>query len=139
MKKFAKVLSVVLAVMLLSVMFTGCVAKADKTEAKLDKKGYTVTSTQSSNLISKSAAQAKAALVGAAKVEDLVTGTKTEDGKVESVWVIYYKETADAKEMMENKDDLKKTFGSDDSDNIVVKRSGKVVIVGTKKAVKVVS
>ena len=117
MKKFAKVMSVVLAVMLVSVMFVGCVGSADKTAEKLEKKGYIVTNTP-----------------GLLKVESIVTGTKTEDGKIESVTVTYYKEVEDAKKAKEDADKAKK-----DSDDIVVKRSGKAVIVGTKKAVKVVS
>ncbi len=140
MKKFAKVMGVVLAVALMSVLFTGCVLTAEKATEKLKDKQYTVISTQDS-------AALKAA-VGLAKLEDVVSGTKLEDGKTEGVIIFYYKEKDDAKKAKENEEQFKKDMKNimelcrveESEDNpFVFKQSGNAVVMGTQKAVKVVA
>ncbi len=137
MKKFAKVMCAVLAVALVTVLFTGCVLTAEKATEKLEKKDYTVVSTTSDN----AAAAGLKMLVGLLGAEDIVSGTKTEDGKTESVMIIYFKEKDDAKKMAEDKDALMEKLGvKEDKDNeIVMKQSGNAVVIGTKAAVKLVA
>ena len=137
MKKFAKVMGVVLAVALMSVLFTGCVLTAEKATERLEKKEYTVVSTASDN----TAAASLKVIVGLLGAEDIVSGTKVEDGKTEIVMVIYFKEKDDAKKIAEDKDALMKKLNiKEDADNeIVMKQSGNAVVIGTKKAVKIVA
>ncbi len=148
MKKFAKVMGVVLAVALMSVLFTGCVLTAEKATEKLKKKEYTVISTVSESdgsilgdlgsLVSKGTAKAIATATGA---KDVVIGSKTEDGKTEIVYITYFENKDDAKKMAESKDEFMKKAGiTEDKDNeFVFKQSGNAVVLGTKKAVKIVA
>ena len=140
MKKFAKVMCTVLAVALLSVMFTGCVLTAEKATEKLKKKEYTVVSTQDSQLL-----RTAAGLVG---LEDVVSGTIVVDGKTETVTIFYYKEKDDAKKAAENEEQFKQdmkgvmsalNIKESDDNPFVFKQSGNAVVMGTKNAVKVVA
>ena len=130
----------VLAVALAAVMFTGCVLTAEKATEKLKKKDYTVVSTADSTALK--------GLVGIAGLEDVVSGTKTEDGKVETVTIFYYKNKDDAKKAKENEEQFKKDMKSimdllrieeSDDNPFVFKQSGNAVVMGTSKAVKVVA
>lgn len=134
MKKFAKVFSMMLVVALAAVMFTGCVLSAEKATEKLKKKDYTVVSSADSGL---GAAVIKAA-AGVLKAEDIVWGAN-KDG--ETVYIVYFKEKEDAKKVAEDKKKLMKELKIDESkdDEIVMKQSGNAVVIGTKKAVKLVA
>lgn len=136
MKKTIRIFAVVLSVVLLALALVACAPKndPDKAKAALEKNGYTAVKTTGyvSGIIS--------AIAGTEnKIDATVTGTKDikdADGKTtktESVTIIYYKTSADAKEAW-------KSWSEADRDRYeVAKCSGKMIYWGTKAAVKAAS
>ena len=136
MKKTIRIFAVVLSVVLLALALVACAPKndPDKAKAALEKNGYTAVKTTGyvSGIIS--------AIAGTEnKIDATVTGTKDikdADGKTtktESVTIIYYKTSADAKEAW-------KSWSEADRDRYeVAKRSGRMIYFGTKAAVKAAS
>ena len=120
MKKALKVISLVLAMVCCAVMFIACVpATPEKAEKKLEKKGYTVTVIEVDGLASLGAPDG---------CECYVTGIN-EDG--EMVGAYYFDKASNAKDYYE---DLKEL--AEDEDDIVVKKSGKVVVAATEQGWK---
>ncbi len=136
MKKTIRIFAVVLSVVLLALALVACAPKndPDKAKAALEKNGYTAVKTTGyvSGIIS--------AIAGTEnKIDATVTGTKDikdADGKTtktESVTIIYYKTSADAKEAW-------KSWSEADRDRYeVAKCSGRMIYWGTKAAVKAAS
>ena len=136
MKKTIRIFAVVLSVVLLALALVACAPKndPDKAKAALEKNGYTAVKTTGyvSGIIS--------AIAGTEnKIDATVTGTKDikdADGKTtktESVTIIYYKTSADAKEAW-------KSWSEADRDRYeVAKCSGRMIYFGTKAAVKAAS
>lgn len=136
MKKTIRIFAVVLSVVLLALALVACAPKndPDKAKAALEKNGYTAVKTTGyvSGIFS--------AIAGTEnKIDATVTGTKDikdADGKTtktESVTIIYYKTSADAKEAW-------KSWSEADRDRYeVAKCSGRMIYWGTKAAVKAAS
>ena len=66
-------------------------------------------------------------------VDDMVFATKGDEG----ILILYFKESADAKEFYESDEakSLKEEF-FDENESLVFKRQGKIVYIGTEAAVK---
>lgn len=136
MKKTIRIFAVVLSVVLLALALVACAPKndPDKAKAALENNGYTAVKTSGyvSGVVS-------ALLGGESTIDATVTGTKDikdADGKTtktESVTIIYYKTSADAKEAW-------KSWSEADRDRYeVAKCSGRMIYWGTKAAVKAAS
>ena len=120
MKKALKVISLALAMVCCAVMFIACVpATPEKAEKKLEKKGYTVTVVEVTEVVESLAPEGCECSVMAIN----------EDG--ETVVAYYFDKGANARDYYkELKDEV------DDEDDVVVKKSGKVVVAATKQGWK---
>lgn len=136
MKKTIRIFAVVLSVVLLALALVACAPKndPDQAETALKNNGYSASKTSGyvSGVVS-------ALLGGESTIDATVTGTKNikdADGnvtKTESVTIIYYKTSADAKEAW-------KSWSEADRDRYeVAKCSGRMIYWGTKAAVKAAS
>lgn len=136
MKKTVKILAVALSILLLALALVACAPKSDPDQAKtaLENNGYTAIKTSGyvSGVVS-------ALLGGESTIDATVTATKDikdADGKTtktESVTIIYYKTSADAKEAW-------KSWSEADQEKYeVAKCSGRMIYWGTKAAVKAAS
>lgn len=136
MKKAVRILAVALSVVFLALALVACAPKNDPDQAKaaLENNGYSALKTNGyvSGVVS-------ALLGGESTIDATVTGTKDikdADGnvtKTESVTIIYYKTSADAKEAW-------KGWSKADQERYeVAKCSGRMIYFGTKAAVKAAS
>lgn len=136
MKKTIKILAVAMCVVLLALALVACGPKSDpdKAKAALENNGYTVAKTNGyvSGVVS-------ALLGGESTIDATITASKDikdADGnttKTESVTIIYYKTSADAKEAW-------KDWSETDRERYeVAKCSGRMIYWGTKAAVKAAS
>ncbi|MDR2201584.1 MAG: hypothetical protein LBP26_02300 [Clostridiales bacterium] len=139
MKKVSKILSVMLVMLFCLGAVAACVGDSDKTKEKLEKKDYKVQTYSGDALSAFGGMFAQMPGVGElSKVEAYLMASKGE-GTDDMVTVIWFKETADAKEAYKQaKESLKKMEETDAeaAKKMKVKRSGKAVISGTKDAVK---
>ena len=120
MKKALKVISLALAMVCCAVMFIACVpATPEKAEKKLEKKGYTVEVIEVDGLTSLGAPDG---------CECYVYGMK-EGGEI--VVAYYFDKASNAKDYY---NELKESV--DDEDEVVVKKSGKVVVAATEQGWK---
>lgn len=141
MKKTIRIFAVVLSVLLLALALVACAPKndPDKAKAALEKNGYTAVKTTGYVSGGYVSGVVSALLGGESTIDATVTGTKDikdADGKTtktESVTIIYYKTSADAKEAW-------KSWSEADRDRYeVAKCSGRMIYFGTKAAVKAAS
>ena len=129
MKKLVRVLSFALVALTLCTLFAACAPAKDPADAKaaLEDAGYVATKTDGAIL----------ALAGIKDCTDVVTGTKKEDDKIESVSIYYFETAEAAEEAFEKIEDLIEELKTeDDASDFVFKQSGKIVYGGTKAAVK---
>lgn len=148
MRKTMRIAGLFLAIMLLFTL-TSCAPKtAEKGKEKMEKKGYTVTTTSTDVSIGS---------LFESKTEAVLVCSKEVDGKAVVASVFFYKNTDDAKSAYEKLkeendkaiDELKEKIKNAESDeeketlkeslaelkNYKVTKSGKVLVAGSKKAV----
>lgn len=143
MKKFTKVLALVLVTVFAALSMVACAPNSDpeKAEKALKDKDYTVVRVSdgsasiagmkidASNYLNALGAEDKSDLTA------VVYGVKGLIGG-ENITILYFKDSATAKEYW---DKAQEQYGKDDSDkdsDYVIKRSGKMIYFGTKAAVK---
>ena len=125
MKKFARILCVMLVAVMLVCTLASCIAPKgdpDKAEKALEKEGYTVTVIDSAAVLPDG-------------VEAYLSAFKGDEG----VMIYYFESAKDAKEYWkDHEDDIKemKEEAKEEGEKLVVKKVGKMIWVGTPKAVK---
>ena len=120
MKKALKVISLALAMVCCAVMFIACVPSTpEKAEQKLEKKGYTVEVIEVDGITS----------LGAPDGCECYVYGMNEDGEI--VVAYYFDKASNAKDYY---NELKESV--DDEDDVVVKKSGKVVVAATEQGWK---
>lgn len=126
MKKALRLSSLAIVLMALLTL-TACAPKdAPTAKTKLEDKGYTVVA--DGTII-----PAALKLLKVEGVETVLTATKkTEDGNIESVTVILFKESAQAKDSF----DAVKSYAEKNAEKTSVKRSGKWLYYGTEQGMK---
>ena len=117
-KKILSVVAVIALAAILAVALVACIpSDPDKAAANLKEEGYV------------------SIPLGASlgNVDDMVFATKGDEGII----ILYFKESADAKEFYESDEakSLKEEF-FDENESLVFKRQGKIVYIGTEAAVK---
>ena len=113
MKKFARILSICILSVLVTVMLVACVpSNAEKATRKMKEEGYKVVS------------YSVAFIDGA---EEGITATDLEMFSGDTLTAIWFESTADAKEFYKN---------FEESDSELIKRSGKCVYYGTADAIE---
>lgn len=133
MKKFAKILSLMLVVVI-AAMFVACAPASDpdKAVSALEKNGYTAA--KDANI-----APAALRLFGVSGVDCVVTGACAEEGKEGSVSIVYFSSSKDANaawdKIQEYAKDEKEDEGNEDSD-WQIKKSGKMVYWGNSNGIK---
>ncbi len=124
MKTFARMLSLVLVAVMLCAALVAC-AKPDKdpaeAEKKLDAAGYDVT-----------VLEGEEAEMMDENVKTIVFGQKDDD----YITIYYYEDKDDAKKIFNDLEADAKADAEELDVEIVCKRSGKMVYIGTKAAVK---
>ena len=130
MKKFAKIAALALVVVMSLAMLVACAPNSnpDKALEALKKNGYTA---------AKDATILPAAykLVTGKSISAVVSGTKIADGKTDTVTIVYFESSKDAKDSFES---LSKKADEDkkDESDWVCKQSGSLIYWGTKEGVK---
>lgn len=126
MKKFAKVMALVMVAVMSLALLVSCAPNADpdKAVAALKKNGYTAAKVP--------------AVLGVGGLETTVTGTKTtedKDGnkKVETVTIMYYGSAEQAQKAYDN---VKSENEKKDESDWTVAQSGKMIYFGTSAAIK---
>lgn len=129
-KNIIKITALALLAVMLCAMLVACGgpnANPDKAKEALKENGYVA-----EKIDSKVGLAVYSIIAG--DVEAVVTGVN-EDG--EAITIFYYENAADAKEVEEKIDELLEKYGDDDKESEwVAKRSGKMIYIGTKQAVK---
>ncbi len=141
MKKFSKVLALCLVTVLAALSLVACAPNSnpEKAEANLKDKGYTATMLKyDGGLLSSGLIWTTTKALGckSGDIEYIVSGTKIGEDKTDTVTVIYFKDASTAKDLW---DKAKEKYGkseSDDEDDWVIDRSGKMIYYGTKDGVK---
>lgn len=132
MKKTLRLTSLALVLMMVLTL-TSCVpGTAEKAKAKMEKKDYKVVE------VSGDEVEIAMGFLGIKGVTSYITATKTvenKDGKktIETVTALYFEKVEDAKSAMKK---VEETAEKEKDEDYSVKRSGKVVYSGTKKAMK---
>ncbi len=142
MKKFTKVLALVLVTVFAAVLMVACAPSTnpEKAEKALKDEGYTVVRVSDGSASIAGVKIDASNYLNALGAEDsdltaVVYGVKGLIGG-ESITILYFKDSATAKEYW---DKAQEQYGKDDSDkdsDYVIKRSGKMIYFGTKAAVK---
>ncbi|MCH5151865.1 MAG: hypothetical protein J1F65_04315 [Clostridiales bacterium] len=137
MKKFAKIMAVVLvAVMALALLVScGPASDPDKALAALKDNGY-VLAAKNTGLLSLTAVEV---IVGAERgdVVAIVTGTKTDDdNKLQTITIWYFKDSAAANKAWDKAQQHANSEKDDDASDWVVAKSGAMIYYGTSQAVK---
>ncbi len=146
MKKLTKILALTLLVVMSMTILVGCAPNSDAVKAKatLEEKGYTVSPISILGLV-----WILTSGIDTDYVSEMVKGTKAitndegEVEKVESVTIIYFKESGhffkdkyDEKVAWEElKASIIKTENPDGNKDFVVGKSGKMIYWGTKKGI----
>lgn len=131
MKNFVRMLSLALVAVLLGATLVSCFgfgapnADPDKAEKALDEAGYMV-----AKIDNEIAVAAAGKSLGVDDLECVVTALADE----EAVAIYYFEEADDAKEAF--KVIKEKAEKQEEEYDVVVKRSGKMVYMGTKQAIK---
>ena len=137
MKKFSKILALVLVTVTLSLVLVACGPNSNPAKAKssLEENGYTVV--LADDAISLTVVEL---VLGCERgdVTARLSGTKAnEDKSVDTITVIYFKDSAAAKACWEKAEQYLNKESQEDTDSaIVVKRSGKMIYAGTEAAIK---
>ena len=129
-KNIIKITVLALLTVMICAMLVACGgpnANPDKAKEALKENGYVAEKIDSTLGLA-------AYSVIAGKVEAVVTGVN-EDG--EAITIFYYENVDDAKETEDKIDKLLEKYGDDDKkSDWVAKRSGKMIYIGTKQAVR---
>ena len=131
MKKFAKVMAVMMVAVIALALLVSCAPNSDPDKAlsALKENGYTAAR---DSLIVPTALT----LVGVKGIEVVISGTKVVDGTTEHVTIIYFNNSSSANDAW---DDVKKYAedNKDDKDsNWVFAKSGAMIYYGTSAAIK---
>lgn len=132
MKKTLKLTAICVVLAILCVCLVACIpSDYNKAISNLKDDGYVVAAYAEGD-IGFTAATASLTLAGVKNVTAFVTGIKSN----EVISMVYFKDTAAAKD---NYAALEKVFkDEDESKDMVIKRSGKVIYAGTENAIKAV-
>ena len=118
MKTFVKVLALSLVAVMMCAVLVSCGgpnADPEKAEKALKDAGYEAEYTE----------------VGVGGVKGILVAGKGDDG----IWITYYDSAEDAnKAWEETEEDLKEMLK--DEEDVVIKKSGKMIYYGTKQAIK---
>ena len=142
MKKFLRTISAAILVAVTAIMFVSCGIPSDpaKAQSNLEKNGYTVDTTVAATIVT-----ATVIYDGGASASGNVSNViyaSNDDG--ESVLLVYFKDTSTAKDYLGKIKDWYKKATEDNKDeeqkdsDTQSGRSGKVLYIGTKAAVKAV-
>ncbi|MBE6691206.1 MAG: hypothetical protein E7590_08020 [Ruminococcaceae bacterium] len=121
MKKFARILCLTLVAVMLVATLASCAAPnkdPKKAKAALEEEGYVVILNDTALLLPDD-------------VEATLSATNGDD----YIRITYYKESGDAKDAWKDAEDEIKEMKEKDED-LIIKKSGKMIWVGTKAAVK---
>ena len=128
MKKFAKVMAVMMVAVIALALLVSCGPNSnpDKAEAALKKNGYTAGKAV--------AVLTSLAVLNVKGVETAISGTKLENGKMERVTIIYFDNSSSANDAW----DSVKQYADDNKDenNWVFAKSGAMIYYGTSAAIK---
>ena len=142
MKKKLLILTAVIAVVAaVALVFTACLpTDASKAKEKLTKAGYEVTMLSLDDAIGKVAINKVADELGIKGIESMVLGFKgslLSPEEPEEIIMLYYFDTAkNAKAAYEKI--IEKEIDEEDNEDFDYSRSGKIIYIGTKEAVKAV-
>ena len=127
MKRIFKITALTLAMLMMALTFVACAPAADpaKAEAALEENGYAVTM-KDGKLV-----EVIAMALGIDDLDAQVTAVSKED--IDDFITIYYFET---KEAADKAWDKVKEEAEEKDDDLVIKKSGKMIYYGTKNAVK---
>ena len=141
MKKAVRILALSLVFVMLALVLVACKPNSDynKAKEKLEKDGYKVSLLTDS--ISTTGAEVYYGIEG---VEALLTASKKVGDKYEAVSIMYFKDSASAKNAMKKIDSKENDEDDDDEDELnskYVKRtqSGKMIYAGSKNGIKAAS
>lgn len=135
MKKFSKVLALCLVTVFAALSLVACAPNSnpEKAEANLKDKGYKAT-----RLTDAITLTATELVLGCTRgdIVTIVSGTKIGEDKTDTVTVIYFKDASVAKKCWDKANEKYGKSESDDEDDWVIDRSGKMIYYGTKDGVK---
>ena len=142
MKKFLRTISAAILVAVTAIMFVSCGIPSDpaKAQSNLEKNGYSVDTTWSLALV-QGAVLVDGGTSASGNVSNVIYASN-DDG--ESVLIVYFKDTSTAKNYLSKIKDWYKQATEDNKDeeqkdsDTQSGRSGKVLYIGTKAAVKAV-
>ncbi len=131
MKKFTKILALTLVLLMSVAMFASCAnpnKDPKKAEEALKDAGYDVTLIDDADFLK---------LMGVDKLEAVISAFN-EDDENDAVFIYYFEDSAAADEAYE---DIEKEFdeiktSEDAPEDLVLKKSGKMIWYGTKDAIK---
>ena len=142
MKKFLRTISAAILVAVTAIMFVSCGIPSDpeKAQSNLEKNGYSVDTTVAATIV-KGAVLIDGGVSAQGNVSSVIYASN-DDG--ESVLIVYFKDTSTAKNYLSKIKDWYKQATEDNKDeeqkdsDTQSGRSGKVLYIGTKAAVKAV-
>lgn len=136
MKKLSKLLSVLLIAVFCTMALTACSPNSDPNKAKssLEKAGYTTL--MLSDVISLTGIEVALGCGRRDVTATLAASKVNEDKSSESIFIIYFKDAAAAKNCWDKaKSYIEKEEKDDGETDFTVKRSGKMIYGGTKAAI----
>ena len=130
-KTFVKLLAMMLVVVFATLTLASCGAapssNPEKAEAALEKKGYNVEVYDDAFTLG-----IYAAMLGTDDIECVVRGNDKDD-KNESVIIFYFGDKDDVDAAWDAVEELAE---ENENEDIIIKKSGKMIWMGTKKAIK---
>ncbi len=133
MKKCAKIIALSLVAVLALAVLVACAPNSDPDKAvkALEKNGYTAAKDET-------IIPAALRLLGVKDIDCVISGTKTEDDKTETVTVIYFGSADAAKDAWDEVQKYAEDKKDDDEKDSdwVCKQSGAMIYYGTKAGVK---
>ncbi|MCH5157188.1 MAG: hypothetical protein J1G02_04860 [Clostridiales bacterium] len=135
MKKFAKITAVALVAIMALALLVACGPASDPQKAIDALKKHEYTAAKDTTLV-----PAALTLAGVKGVDAVVSGSKTvKDGdknKVESVTIVYFTDSAAAKDAWAKVEEYAKKDNKDNDSDWTVKQSGAMIYWGTSAAIK---
>ena len=130
-KTFVKLIALMIVVVFAAMTLASCGAapnaNPEKAEKALEKKGYKVEVFDDAITLG-----VYAAMLGADDIECVVMGNDKDD-KDENVIIFYFGDKDDVEEAWDAVEELAE---ENDNEDIIIKKSGKMIWMGTKKAIK---
>ena len=131
MKKFARVMAVMMVAVIALAMLVSCAPNSDPDKAlsALKENGYTAAK---DTLI----VPVALAIAGVKGIDVVISGTKTSDGNTEHVTIIYFNNSASANDAWDSVKKYAEDNKDDKDSNWVFAKSGAMIYYGTNAAIK---